>query len=874
MRFRKRLALLYVVFCAGLGLVLLRTLYMQTVDAATWDAAARESLSRAEHLQAPRGRILDRNGIVLAHDEPQFQLAVVPQAFVNRYRGRCRVCGYVKWFSDNPDKRKRQSRICPCQREEARLGGASTVGSELAKTIEPLAPPNYERLEAMLQLKPGDLLSKAKKRVHDIEGFKASFVAALRASGETVFAETRGDAFFEDMMHRPYVIETGLDKTVAQHLMLDELGDTRGFRVLTDLRRRYPQGDHAPRLLGYATKVRDESELETLRKTIQRANGHTRVGRRGIERALDALLQGSPGRRLLGRNAEGGFTEVLHEEPPVAGQDVHLALDADASRFAERVLEDPTIAQPDGYYPKGRPSACFFAMDAETGEILIWAETPRFDLSTEIATLYDPLYTRRVADVGRREWLPLERLPDGMDLATWQEHVDAPAALGLSRIGQLPVEPGSTFKPLVGLALVHASLLDGYSTNFCTGPARRGPSCHGRGCGSVDLIQAIGTSCNQYFAHAVRYANPPEFRRRRKALGAILADLGIGQNPAPAYPEWAEGTWLTDGYDFDVAGVVREAQRVLEARAEDAKGPGGSHPVPEILFVPAAKCPTTVGGKPAGLRKLIADSVQYIARASGQARVRVEVGRAERGASNPRSVRLRFTLRAGAPVPWTSLPGASAQFPAAWERMVKRKRMGLAGNPARGGALWFEVAYVKQLGRDTPAGKPVLHPHDASNVAIGQGPVLATPLQMARAMAAISNGGWLVTPHAARSVGGRRTQHARTRLGLSDHALTLVRNGMREVVESGTARRHGKWDEVPAYVYGKTGTAQVGRSWRPWGDPESVHEVWHHWFVGFAETPRGRPVAFACVFHARTEAAAGLTAVPATSRILKHWFSK
>ena len=71
------------------------------------------------------------------------------------------------------------------------------------------------------------------------------------------------------------------------------------------------------------------------------------------------------------------------------------------------------------------------------------------------------------------------------------------------------------------------------------------------------------------------------------------------------------------------------------------------------------------------------------------------------------------------------------------------------------------------------------------NLAIGQGAFLATPLQMARYVSALANGGYLVTPHVA------GTAPAPKRIeGISRRTLNIVKESMRRVVYSpvGTGR--------------------------------------------------------------------------------------
>ncbi len=134
---------------------------------------------------------------------------------------------------------------------------------------------------------------------------------------------------------------------------------------------------------------------------------------------------------------------------------------------------------------------------------------------------------------------------------------------------------------------------------------------------------------------------------------------------------------------------------------------------------------------------------------------------------------------------------------------------------------------------------------DAANWSIGQGAVLATPLQVAQGMAGIANGGVLPKLHLVMQIQdgyGRVIRSAqperRNWLSVDPEAVAIVQEGMREVVEGGTGRSAGLgWIDV----CGKTGTGQ-------WG-PESKRQG-VAWFAGFmpAEEPR---LAFACLYEGR-----------------------
>ena len=104
---------------------------------------------------------------------------------------------------------------------------------------------------------------------------------------------------------------------------------------------------------------------------------------------------------------------------------------------------------------------------------------------------------------------------------------------------------------------------------------------------------------------------------------------------------------------------------------------------------------------------------------------------------------------------------------------------------------------------------------DTISVGIGQGYWLATPLQLATAVATLANGGNAVHPRLVRGVQDARTQEirelpirAREPLAIKPEHLELVRAAMVDVTRpGGTATRVGQG--APYSVAGKTGTAQV-----------------------------------------------------------------
>ena len=94
---------------------------------------------------------------------------------------------------------------------------------------------------------------------------------------------------------------------------------------------------------------------------------------------------------------------------------------------------------------------------------------------------------------------------------------------------------------------------------------------------------------------------------------------------------------------------------------------------------------------------------------------------------------------------------------------------------------------------------------DTYHTAIGQYGVQVTPIQMARVVSAIANGGTLVTPHVV--IDPSIPIPAPAKLPFPDSDFNVIREGMRLVATVGTAK---SFNNLPFKLAAKTGTAQVG----------------------------------------------------------------
>jgi penicillin-binding protein 2 len=151
------------------------------------------------------------------------------------------------------------------------------------------------------------------------------------------------------------------------------------------------------------------------------------------------------------------------------------------------------------------------------------------------------------------------------------------------------------------------------------------------------------------------------------------------------------------------------------------------------------------------------------------------------------------------------------------------------------------------------------YPGDTLNMAIGQGWTLTTPLQIARMLGAVANGGTLVRPILARRLIApdgtaiKQFEARGTPLGVRvpAEALQTMREGLRMVVSNGTGRA--------AAVEGLNLAGKTGSAENPRGLP-------HAWFAGYGPAENPQLVVVAFVEHGRR---GGIAAAPIVKAVFE-----
>ncbi|HXJ16779.1 MAG TPA: penicillin-binding transpeptidase domain-containing protein, partial [Candidatus Polarisedimenticolia bacterium] len=127
------------------------------------------------------------------------------------------------------------------------------------------------------------------------------------------------------------------------------------------------------------------------------------------------------------------------------------------------------------------------------------------------------------------------------------------------------------------------------------------------------------------------------------------------------------------------------------------------------------------------------------------------------------------------------------------------------------------------------------YPGSTISVSIGQGAVMVTPIQLARMIAAVADGGTLIQPHLLKNATDVKPES----FPLSDATVEQVTQGMYGVVNEADGTTSGMVKLQNIEFCGKTGTAQImGYDLRNrLGKQKEVKD--NGWFVGYA--PRRNP---------------------------------
>ncbi len=299
-----------------------------------------------------------------------------------------------------------------------------------------------------------------------------------------VVYEKTDDELYSHYRHRrwlPLYISPHLDAADAKDIEEKLMG---GLKLAAVYRRLYPEDGIAAHIIGYSGKV---GELPTGPINFNEPLWEESEGRSGLESLYEKELAGEPGMKRLLFDEKGNklLEEQVKRSRP--GGTLVTTLNLKWQKLAEKVLR------------KGCERGAFVVIDAVTGEVLVMASRPTFDLN------------RFIPGISTKDFKELQE-NDGNPL--------------FGRAFQSAYPPASAYKPVVALAALNAGVVSEYSTVYSPASIQIGNHTFKNWSkvpeGSINVKRAIARSCNTWFYQVGIDLGPTVFLdlSRRLGLGA------------------------------------------------------------------------------------------------------------------------------------------------------------------------------------------------------------------------------------------------------------------------------------------------------------------------------------------------------------------
>lgn len=556
---RHRLGLLAVAALSLFGALFARLWVLQVVEGDTLALQAEGNAQQEVIVPAPRGRILDRNGVVLVDNREAIVLGLDRQVVdeLEDDERAALLTDLVEALNVPPealppivepeDVQLDEDGVARTDEAEAEAEGEGTTETTQT-TVAPTTVPEVGAPEA--------------------EPAAGEPQGADPTEPRTTYTVDDLERRLDDPRYSSLApVPVADDITEDQLIFFSEQADRfPGVVVERATVRWYPYGQLAAHVLGYVGSLSDAqwAELEDDNDPRKPYVQTDEIGKAGVEAQYEEYLRGVPGKRVYEVDRRGRPVreiESLRQEPE-QGDDLYLALDIRVQYLAEAALQTQLERQFQGQ--DGREAGGLVVMDHDTGQVRAMASYPTYDPSDLVGGISCPTWRdlQGVAPEGPCD----ERLTE--ELRALRRAGEAPVPKLLNRAIQGDYNPASTFK----LASAYAALATGIRTpettiadpgfvRFCEGDTE---GCVKTNAGStpygaVNLRRSLTVSSDVYY-----YLVGSELWASREERGETIfqdkvAELGYGSPTGIDLPGELGGQIPTPEKEMEVAMALFEA---------------------------------------------------------------------------------------------------------------------------------------------------------------------------------------------------------------------------------------------------------------------------------------------------------------------------
>jgi penicillin-binding protein 2 len=444
------------------GIVFFRLWFLQVLSGQDYVSIARENRVRKVRIEAPRGDIVDTNGVRLVTTKPAAVVQMLP--------------------NDLPDSVKEQA-------DQYRKDLAAAAGEAQQ------AEARYKGLRAQLDDEPGKDTKDEKRTLRylkKLETPRKVAVPKLPATEQALaklyrrISRVLGDVSAGTIHRR--VIRGLADAAYSNVTIKTDVGTAEfnyirenpelfpGVVVEKRFLRLYPKKDEAAQLYGTVSEITEDQRNGGLKRYAGIAQG-TRIGQSGLEERYDKYLRGRDGYTNVVVNAMGTRDDQRKASVRnyVQGQRLRLTIDSNLEKAGDEALKQGIAHAAQN----GATAGAYVAMDPTNGAILAMGSQPSFDANVFARPFSQKDYDSLISD---RTSAPL-----------------------LDRATESGYPTGSVFKPVTALAALETGLISPTYKYNDTGEFEYGnPPQHYQNAkkavnGPVDMSDAIMKSSDTYF---------------------------------------------------------------------------------------------------------------------------------------------------------------------------------------------------------------------------------------------------------------------------------------------------------------------------------------------------------------------------------------
>ncbi|WP_411683079.1 penicillin-binding transpeptidase domain-containing protein [Clostridium thailandense] len=546
-----RYTALIVIMIMILTAITSRLIFLQVVKGEEYKEQANNKSIREIPDAAPRGKIIDKNGVALAENMQSYELVY------NRTDESDKVFfdtmdKVFKILDDNGETQQDELelKINPFRFEFKSNDASILRGLELRFKKDRGLDGEIQR---NLAKNKKDKLSKDEQdKIVDEELLKMTpeetfnkLVDLYKIDKKYPLEKQRRFMLIKDSLkmqsssqYKPVVIASNIKKDTA-FKFLQMLNDLPGIDINTQPLRTYPNGELGSAFLGYISKITLKDNTNVEREKYE-AKGYDissdYIGTTGIESVFEDRLKGSKGGKIVKLNKLGRVIEELGSRDAYPGQTIQLTVDKDVQKAAEDAL-DKTMAdlRANPYAQTGSNTTnatrgAAVAIDVNTGAVVALASRPGYDpnwfaapgglTSDEYKQLYPNVeefaknfiqqrgltsyYSGLSEEDVLNKLFPVDKsIKDKTVRRDIHDVIPKPL---YDYATQSQSIPGSTFKPMTAIAALESGVItpdfgvdDEAYFDKGTGPGGRVYFTNDGPNGWVNLSKAIEKSSNPYF---------------------------------------------------------------------------------------------------------------------------------------------------------------------------------------------------------------------------------------------------------------------------------------------------------------------------------------------------------------------------------------